>query len=241
MKALKHGLLLLTALVCFASVHAQTADDIVNKHIEAMGGKDKLAQLKSLHMDMTMQVMGNEAPSSVTIIEGKGSRSESDMMGQKVVQVVTDTGGWMINPMLGSTTAQAMPEEQYKQGANQIYATSPLYNYAGKGSTLELQGQEKVGDINAYKLKITNKSGNTATYYIDPNTYYIIQMAVNGEMMGNPVSITVTNSDFEKTPDGYVFPRTIQTDMGGQFSIIAKVTKVDINPTVDTTIFEMPK
>jgi hypothetical protein len=188
-----------------------------------------------------MQVMGNEAPSSVTIVEGKGSRSESDVMGQKVIQVVTDTSGWMINPMAGATTAQPMPEEQYKQGANQIYATSPLYNYTEKGSTVELQGQEKVGDVNAYKLKITNKAGNAATYYIDPNTYYIIQMSVNGEMMGNPVTITVTNSDFQKTPEGYVFPRTIQTDMGGQFSITATVTKVDINPTVDTTIFDMPK
>jgi hypothetical protein len=66
-------------------------------------------------------------------------------------------------------------------------------------------------------------------------------MSVNGEMMGNPVTITVTNSDFQKTPEGYVFPRTIQTDMGGQFSITGKVTKVDINPAVDSTIFDMPK
>jgi len=241
MKMLKQGLLLLTTLVCFAAVQAQTADDIVNKHIDAMGGKDKMAQLKSVHMDMTMQVMGNEAPSSVTIVEGKGYRTESTVMGQKMVQVVTDTSGWMINPMTGGTTPQPIPAEQLKQVSDQLYATGPLYNYAVKGNTVELQGQEKVGDVNAYKLKVTGKSGSDATYYIDPTTYYIIQVVRSGEMMGNPVNITVNNSDFQKTPEGYVFPRTIQTDMGGQFQLTAKVTKVDVNPSVDASIFDMPK
>ena len=241
MKALKHGLLLLTTLVCLASAKAQTADDIVNKNIEAMGGKAKLSQLKSVHMELNQEVMGNEVPASVTIVEGKGFRSEADAMGQKVVQVITTTGGWMINPMMGSTTPQAIPAEQLKQAQDQIYATGALFNYAAKGNTVELQGQEKVGDVNAYKLKVTNKEGSETTYYIDPNTYYIIEVSKTGEMMGKPVTITVTNSDFQKTPEGYVVPRTMKTDLGGQFSLTTKVTKVDINPTVDTTIFEMPK
>jgi len=241
MKVLKHGLLLLTTVVCFASAHAQTVNDIVNKNIDAMGGKSKLSQLKSIHMDMSMQMMGNDVASSVTIVEGKGVRSETDVQGQKIIQVVTDKGGWMINPMMGATTPQALPEEQAKQSEGQLYATGPLYNYAARGNKVELQGQEKVGDVNAYKLKVTTKDSSETTYYLDPTTYYIIQVVKSGEMMGNPVTITVTNSDFQKTPEGYVLPRTIQTDMGGQFSMTAKVTKIDINPAVDTSIFEMPK
>jgi len=242
MKVFTRSFLLFITVVCFASARAQTADEIVNKYVDAMGGKDKLAQLKSIHMDMTMQVMGNEAPSSVTIVEGKGFKSESDMMGQKMVQVITDTSGWMINPMMGATTPQPLPAEQLKQVKDQIYATGPLYNYAAKGNKVELQGQENAGSVNnAYKLKVTTAGGSETTYYIDPTTYYIVQVVKQGEMMGNPVAITITNSDFQKTPEGYVFPRTIQTDMGGQFSLTTKVNKVDINPAVDATAFEMPK
>jgi hypothetical protein len=240
MKALKQGLLLL-ATVCFlAQVQAQTADEIVNKHIEAIGGKDKMAQLKSIHMDMTMQVMGNEAPSSVTIVEGKGYKSEADIMGQKMVQVFTDKGGWVTNPMMGSSAPVDIPAEQYGQVADQIYATGQLYNYAAKGNKIELQGQEKIGDVNAYKLQVTTSHGSETTYYIDPATYYNIRIVKTGEMMGNSTTITVDNSNFEKTPEGYVFPRTVQTDMGGQFSLSARVDKVDINPAVDATIFDKP-
>ena len=241
MKVLKQGLLLLTTLLCLASVHAQTADQIINKHITAMGGKDKLSKLKAIHMDMSMQMMGNDVPSSVTIVEGKGFRSESEVQGQKIIQVVTDTGGWMLNPMMGATTPQPIPAEQAKQAAGQIYATGPFYNYAARGNKVELQGQEKVGDVNAYKLKVTSGDSSETTYYMDPTTYYIIEVVRSGEVMGNPITITVTNSDFQKTPEGYVVPRTVQTDMGGQFSLTAKVTKIDINPPVDATLFEMPK
>jgi hypothetical protein len=240
MKVLKRGLLLLTTIVCLASANAQTVNDIVNKHINAMGGKNKMAQLKSIHMDMSMQMMGNDIPSSVIIVEGKGFRSETEMQGQKIIQVITDTGGWSINPMMGSTP-QALPAEQAKQAAGQLYATGPLYNYAEKGNKVELEGQEKVGDVNAYKLKVTTRDSSESTYYIDPSTYYIIEIVNSGEMMGNPVTIIVTNSDFQKTPEGYVLPHTIQTDMGGQFSMTAKVTKIDINPPVDASIFEMPR
>ena len=240
MKVLKRGLLLLTTIVCLASANAQTVNDIVNKHINAMGGKNKMAQLKSIHMDMSMQMMGNDIPSSVIIVEGKGFRSETEMQGQKIIQVITDTGGWSINPMMGGTP-QALPAEQAKQAAGQLYATGPLYNYAEKGNKVELEGQEKVGDVNAYKLRVTTRDSSESTYYIDPSTYYIIEIVNSGEMMGNPVTITVTNSDFQKTPEGYVLPHTIQTDMGGQFSITAKVNKIDINPPVDASIFEIPK
>ena len=241
MKNCKRFLLLLTSILFVTAINAQTADEIINKHIEAMGGKEKLAQLKSLHMDITMQIMGNDAPASITVKEGKGYKSESEAMGQKIVSCVTDSGGWMINPMMGAAGAQPIPAEQYKETEDQIYATGPFYNYNEKGIKVELEGQEKIGDVDAYKLKVTNKDGGETTYYVDPTTYYIVRVVKSGEMMGNPVTIAVNNSDFQKTDEGYVVPRTVETSFGEQFSMTAKVTKVDINPTVEDSIFTMPQ
>jgi len=60
-------------------------------------------------------------------------------------------------------------------------------------------------------------------------------------MMGQPVEITISFSDYQKTDFGYVVARKIDTDMGGNFSFSATVTKVEINKEVDPKIFEMPK
>src|SRR5580698_4035193 len=108
MKILKFYLLSIAAIFAIFSAGAQSVDDIISKHINAVCGKDVVSKLNSIHIEATMQVMGNEAPNTVTILNGKGYKSESDFQGQKIVQCVTDKGGWMVNPMAGAADPTAM-------------------------------------------------------------------------------------------------------------------------------------
>lgn len=234
-------LFFLTAVLFSAvSLQAQTADDIINKHLAAIGGKEKLNGILSVHMENTMEVMGNEAPSSTVILNGKGYRSESEFNGQKMIQVVTDKGGWMVNPMMGSDEPQAMAEEQAKAGQEQMYAV-PFLNYAARGGKAELLGQEKIGAVNAYKVKLTSTDNVATTYFFDPATYYLIQAVRAAEMMGQRIDITTTYSNYKKTDYGWVVPQSMEINMGGQFSLSSKVNKVEVNRPVDVSLFEMKK
>jgi hypothetical protein len=80
-----------------ASLPAMTADDIVSKNLDALGGKDAISKITSLSMDATMQVMGTEAPSKTVVLDGVGMKQESEFNGQKIISVYTDKGGWMVN------------------------------------------------------------------------------------------------------------------------------------------------
>src|SRR5437868_1950367 len=119
-----------------AATYAQSADDIINKHIDAIGGKELLNKITSLYMEVSTQVMGNEMPGKVTILNGKGYKSEAELNGKIIVQCMTDTSGWMINPMAGITQATSMPAEAYKAGKLQINV-EPMLNYAEKGYKAE--------------------------------------------------------------------------------------------------------
>ncbi|MDP9040447.1 MAG: outer membrane lipoprotein-sorting protein, partial [Bacteroidota bacterium] len=79
MKLVKMGLALLLAVTSFSVTRAQTADEIVNKYVDAIGGKDKLDQIKTVYIENTVQVMGNEGPSTTSIVNGVGYRMESDV------------------------------------------------------------------------------------------------------------------------------------------------------------------
>lgn len=220
---------------------AQTADEIINKHIDAIGGKNKIEQIKSIQIESSMSIMGNDAPMTTTVLNGKGYKNEVDFNGTKIIQVVTDKGGWMINPMMGSSDPQTLPADQYNAQKEQIYVGGPLMDYASKGGKAELKGKEKVGNIDAYKIEITGSDKGVSTYYIDPATYYLIRAVRTINMNGAAGETSVNFSDFRKTDYGYVVPYAIESNLPQGMTMTATVKKVDVNKDVDPKIFDMPK
>ncbi|WP_336516624.1 hypothetical protein [Pollutibacter soli] len=228
---------LTAVLICSVSLlKAQTADEVLNKHIEAIGGKAKVAGVTSVKTDITMQVMGNDAPSSTVILVGKGFKSEAEFQGQKIVQIITDKGGWAMNPMAGSSDLQPIPDDQYKNAKEQIYFT-PFLDYAAQGAKVELAGTEKVGDKDAFKIKYTSKDGIVTSYLFDPTSYYLVKTVKTGEMMGQSVEVSTTYSDFKKTDYGVVIPYKTDIDLGGQFQLAYVTKKAEFNSAVDPAIF----
>jgi hypothetical protein len=227
--------LLATTVLFAAGLHAQTVDEIINKHIEAIGGKEKLGQVKSVYSEISMEVMGNESPVTEYTLEGKGFKSEAEVNGSKIISCFTDKGGWGINQLAGISEAQAMPDELYKAGRSQIYVGGALLDYASKGNAVELVGKEQTN----YKIKVTNGS-TESTYFIDSATHYLVKTVSKGEMMGSPVEVVTSFSDHKKTDFGIVLPHARIINLG-DFALSAKVNKVEVNREIDPKIFEQPK
>ncbi|HEV7621028.1 MAG TPA: hypothetical protein VGO09_04810 [Flavisolibacter sp.] len=239
MKFIKFSIILLFAFISTSSF-SQSADDIINKHIAAIGGKEKINQIKTIQIESVMNVMGNEAPMTTTVVNGKGFKNELDFGGTKIVQVYTDKGGWSINPMMGISDAQAMPEDQYKVGKDEIYVGGPLIDYAAKGHKVELKGTEKINNVEAYKIVLTTKDNETSTYYFDPSTYYILKLVRTINMAGQEGETSSVFSDYRKTDYGYVVPYSVETTVP-QVTMTTTVKKVEVNKDLDPKIFDMPK
>ena len=240
MKTLQQFLLVFAIMAISPLLKAQSVDDILAKHIEAIGGKEKLAAIKSVRMETTLSINGADAAGSTIVINGKGYRSESDWSGQKVIQVYTDKSGWTQNPFMGINDPTALADELYKMGQYQIYIV-PLLDYASRGGKAELLGQEKVGDANTYKIKLTDANGLASTYFFDPTTYYLIKSITALDLGGQKTDVTTTYSDYMKTDNGWMVAQNTGIDFGGQFNMTSKINKVEINGTVDPGIFEMKK
>lgn len=236
MKKVKFFLLSTMFFLIAGAVHAQTADEIVSKYIDAIGGKDKLSKIKSIYTETSTEAMGNQSTGKTYMVDGKGYKTETDFGGQKMVQCYNDKSGWVVNPFGGGTNPVEMPAEQYNYGRAQIFTGGALYDYTAKGNKIELQGKEG----NDYKLKVTTSSNAEMTYYIDANTYYINKSVSKTEMQGQSATITVTYSNYKKTDFGNVMPYTAQIDLG-QFNLVINTTKVEINKDIDPAIFSQGK
>lgn len=238
MKTLSTGLFSLVFFFAAVPSRAQTADEIVNKYITAIGGKDAIKSVKTISEEGSLDVMGNTAPSTTIIADGKGFKSTVDFNGQQIVQVVTGNGGWMINPMMGQTTATAMPAEQLKASRYQMDIGGPLMDYASKGTKLELLGKDTANGSSVYKLKLTTKDSITMTLLMDVNTGYLVRMLT--PIPGQDGEVTVNLSDYKKVDGGFTMPYAQQIVLP-QITISMTTKKIEINKPVDPAIFDMPK
>jgi hypothetical protein len=234
---------LLTFLVIACITHAvtaQTVDDIVAKHIKAMGG-EKLGKLQSMKITAEMDIMNMKVPITTIIVQNKGFRSETTVQGMTVVQAVNGTTGWTINPMTGNTKAVALPEDAVKSLANETDLTG-LYNYKEKGYKVTLDGEEDLSGARVYKVTMTLPSGVRRINYISRDTFYILKIVAQTKINGQDIMSENTQSDF-RAVDGIYYPFTseVTTSAMPGTKMGLKITSLEVNPKVDPKIFEMPQ
>jgi hypothetical protein len=240
MKTLKFIVLSIITLFASQIISAQTADEIVGKYIDAIGGKDQISKVTSMFTEGSLDVMGGTGTIKHTLLIGKGAKDEIDVQGTSVTMCVTDSAGWSINPMTGNYNAEYMPPEQYKASKDELYIGGPFADFAARGFKLELAGQQTIGSINANKVIVTSPDSITTQYFFDSETGYLVQMVQTSNMGGQAMDITIGFSDYRKTDAGISVPYKIETNYGGQFFLTETITKVDINQPVDRAIFVKP-
>ena len=233
----------LVAVACMSvlNMYAQTADEIISKYVDAIGGKDKIAGIKTLYKESDIEVMGNTASSVTNIVNGKGYKMEMDFNGSKIINCITDKGGWSLNPMMGQSSPEAMPDDQVKSTQSQLFIEGPLVNYQAKGNKVELQGQEAVNGANCFKLKVTTPEGAQITAYVDANTYLISKVITKATVSGQDVETTLVFSKYQKTDYGFVVPMSQELTLPQGITLTINDKKVEVNKEIDPAIFEKPK
>lgn len=229
-------LLLLCAGV--STVQAQSVETVIKKHIDAIGGEKVISGMNSFYIQSESEVMGTPVDETTTILNGKGYKIEMNVSGTSVIQCYNENGGWSVNPMMGGSDPQPMDKETAESGKLMLDIGGVLHNYKQKNLDLKLDGTEKVGEVDAIKVKVVLDS-TESYYYFDPATYYLIQSTIKNEVMGQPVIVVTSYSDFRKLENGFVLPFKTSVDMG-MFTMESEVQKVEINKQIDPAIFDFP-
>lgn len=216
---------------------SQTVDEIVNKHIEAMGGKEKLLQLKTMVTEGSLSVQGTDIPIKISQEHNKGQRVEMTVMGMSGYIINTPTEGWQFFPFQGQAAPEAMSPEAVKESVDFLDIQNNLLDYKQKGHQVEYVGKEDFEGTECFKLKVVFKGGAEANMYIDPSTYYVIKQETKTKSTGQEVVQDQTFSNFKKQ-DGYVFPFSLTgVGPGG----VVTITKIEVNKPLDGSLFKVPK
>jgi hypothetical protein len=234
-------------LGCVQFAAAQTADEIIEKHLAALGGRTALNNLKSRSLKGTITVSTpvGEITGPIEILNQVPNKSRTfiqlDLSGLGLGKVIQDqrfdgTSGYVVDTMQGN---RDITGDQLEAMRNAQFP-SPLLNFKEMGATVELAGKEKAGDRDAYVLIGKPKSGPVIRQYIDAETYLPVKtvMKVMVPQLGTELEQTTEMSDF-KDVDAVKVPFRIKTTSSIQ-TVLVTVTQVDQNTQIDQSLFSKP-
>ena len=238
----------LSIFLLFIGVHAfaQTADDIINKHFEATGGREKWAKVYS------MKCYGNYvlgpgmlAPVNWVLLSRpfKGVYSDFTWQGMTNKSAMRADSGWTYNPFSGKRETDPLSPNDIRSKNLSDDPQGLMFNYKEKGYNVDYLGTDDMDGTDVYKLRLTTKTGDMVYFFIDAENYYLLKTVERLKLKDKEQKSYTTYSDFRKTDYGVIVPYSVQqvdengNEQGGPINF----TKVEVNATVDATLFDKPK
>ncbi len=209
-----------------------TVEQVLNKYIEAVGGRDKLSAEK----DQTVKLTGSMQGMNITITMSKKAPN-------KFYQLVDFGVGQqkiIFDGIKGKSIAMGQEKELTGDQLESIKMEAemnPVLDYAKHGVKPELVGMESINNKDAYKVVLLSLAGKKSTQYYDVNTGLLVRSITTAETQQGSFTSTIDFDDY-KDVQGLKFPyKWVQsTPMG---SIELTTSSVEINTGLSDALFEV--
>jgi zinc protease len=209
-----------------------TAEQVINKYIDAIGGREKLLKIQ----DETIVLTGSTQGVNVTVtISRKAPNKFYSLVDFSVGQQKTVFDG-----VKGKTTSMGQEKELTgdQLEATKEQATMNIYlDYAKAGFKLALTGMETINNKDAYLIILTSPSGKKSTHYYDVASGFLIRQTATVETEQGSITTTIDYDDYKEIDGIKVAHKWTQNS--AMASLELKVNSVKINQNLSDTLFEV--
>lgn len=203
-----------------------SAQTVIDKYIEAIGGKDKLAGVSMYAMSAEAEVQGMKLNLEIKKTTNGQFMQDVQMMGNSMSKQVLDgDSGYMV--------MQGQRKDLDATEIAKIKAESaPFAELNYSSNAISLEGIEELDGKKAYKVKVSDEK---VSFY-DVATGLKLQDVVTAEMNGQKMSSTFNFSEYKEVGN-ILFPFTLTQSMGPQ-KIDFIVKSIKVNEGVSDADFE---
>ena len=245
MKAIRFALAVI--VLSWAQIaSAQTADEVIEKSIAAMGGRAAHDKIKSRVMTGELSI-GTPAGDIAGTVEMYATVPNKQRTVIKADLSQFGAGQLLVDQRFDGTTGYAMDSMQGNRDitGNQLdnmksqSFPNPFMNYKAMGTSVKLGPKEQVGGRDTHVLIFEPSAGSPLKAYIDAETFMPVRSAITTDIpqMGK-VEQQVDPSDFRDV-DGVKVPFKLRLTNAMQ-SISMTFTKVEHNTSLDDKMFVKP-
>jgi len=208
-----------------------TAEKVYDRYFEAIGGKEKLENIRDMKQEATTSMSGM----TLNIVTYKKApnkfKMEMLMNGNVMSKQVFDGEKGSISGPQGS---QELQGDQLKQMKYQATMNQEL-KYDELGVETSLKGIEKVNGKDAYKVEVNTPNGNKSFDYFDTETGLKLQTKTTVQTPQGEFTQVQTFADYKEV-DGIKFPFIISTS--GMQNLTMDIQSIEINKGIEDSVFE---
>lgn len=228
-------------LLCLAvsSGFGDQAPKILEKMIEAQGGRKVLSSIKDTTLSGSMEMIQMSISGSLTMYhkEPNKMRLDGEVMGTVFTQAYDGETAWMVNPQTGNT--EELTDKLAEEVKREALGNDSLLHPEKFGITYASKGKEKIEGKDYHLLEQTFSDGHTATLYIDPDTYLTFKTKAKAmNQMGIEVEAETFFSDYKKV-DGVMLPHSLTILQDGEEFMKMTITEVTFNSGLEDSLFKM--
>lgn len=216
---------------------ALTAEQVIDKSIEAVGGRASMEKLSSTWAKGTMEFTAQHISGTMELFAKSPNKQLVVMDLESVGQIKQGFDGevaWGQSPNGEIAEVTGAPLDDMKRNA--------VFNAALKWRELfpkiELTGQEPLGDRKAYVIRLTTTTGKTSTRYYDVGTFYLLRENGSRDTPQGTMDIKADFSDYREV-NGIKAPFLIKQSMA-MGEIILKIAEMKNNVEIDDAKFTKP-
>jgi hypothetical protein len=225
------------AAVAKATAAEPTVDEILDKHLQALGGRQAWEKITSRVTKGTIEASSMGLKGELEVYSKARSKS---LMIQKITgmgEILDGCDGkiaWTQNPMMGlrEKSGAELAAVVRESGVHAAINIRPAF------SRLELKGKEKVGDREAYVILATPAEGSPVKMFFDTQTGFMTRAIMDIETPQGKFHIETTRDDYREV-DGVkiAFTTRVENSMG---RVVIKLTEVKHNVEIDDAKFNKP-
>jgi len=221
-------------------VKDKTADQVIAEYVAARGGKGKLAAVHSLRMTGTISGSGSRGlPLTVEKKRPNKVRRQIDEPEGKSISATDGDTAWQMGGPSGAKASPIPPQTALRlKRASDI--DGPFVNYKAKGHRLDLLGKEKLGNSEAYKLRLKFTEGDEAFFWIDAKSHLLVKSSGLASTPGGLKEVESRYSDY-KEAGGVLWPYSeVVTVTGAGITQTYAWSKIATNVKLDDSSFKIP-
>ncbi|MEM6643802.1 MAG: pitrilysin family protein [Bacteroidota bacterium] len=210
-----------------------TADMVIARYIEAIGGAEALGKIENVQIQMTVETMGQKLEGIQIQAQGMKSKMEVSMGGMVVMSSTTDGTDAAVSQMGNKVPLQDAQKEE------QIISSSLFSEFylEESGADLKLEGVESIEGEDAYNVSVTLPQGGTYNMFFSVESDLKLKTSKVLDTPQGQMTQALTFTDYQEVA-GVKFPHQ-QTQSVGPQQVKMGINSIKVNQDLPEDTFKV--